>query len=249
MRAPVFDYYAVLGVDRGAAAAQLRRAYRMLALRFHPDRAGVQSTEVFQRIAEAYGVLSDVPARAAYDARLREAETVRFGRRGRGNVGARAGQGGPAGQADGEIMEGEAYGPGGKISWRRRGAVGDRQRVDNLVDRLCGPLDTLIARGVALRCGDGVVELMLDTTEATTGGTAAIDTVAQVACPTCFGSAHRGRLWCRTCEYDGSKHESVVVCIPIPPFVADGAIFDVATDPAGRAAPMRVRVRVDRKAP
>ena len=116
MRAPVFDYYAVLGVERTAGAGQLRRAYRMLALQFHPDRAGIQSTEVFQRIAEAYGVLSDAVARAAYDQRLRAAETSRFGQRvGRGSEG--VGQGAARGVGFGDVMEGDAYGPGGKISW------------------------------------------------------------------------------------------------------------------------------------
>ncbi|HEX3310205.1 MAG TPA: DnaJ domain-containing protein, partial [Streptosporangiaceae bacterium] len=67
MRAPVLDYYVILGVERSAGAAELRRAYRTLALRFHPDRAGIQSTEVFQRISEAYGVLSDQAKRKQYD--------------------------------------------------------------------------------------------------------------------------------------------------------------------------------------
>jgi DnaJ-class molecular chaperone len=49
----------------------------LLALRHHPDRAGAGATEVFQRIAVAYQVLSDPAARSAYDARLRVAEVRR----------------------------------------------------------------------------------------------------------------------------------------------------------------------------
>src|SRR4051812_27746172 len=77
MRGPLDDegdHYAVLGVPRGAAIAEIRRAYRLLALRHHPDRAGPAATATFQRIALAYRPLSDAAARAAHDARLRAAE-------------------------------------------------------------------------------------------------------------------------------------------------------------------------------
>jgi molecular chaperone DnaJ len=68
------DHYALLGVSRGATRAELRRAYRLLALKLHPDRAGYGSTMMFQRLAEAYRVLADPEARAAYDRQLADAE-------------------------------------------------------------------------------------------------------------------------------------------------------------------------------
>jgi molecular chaperone DnaJ len=228
VRAPVFDYYAVLGVERTVGVAQLRRTYRLLALQFHPDRAGIQSTEVFQRIAEAYRVLSDAAARAAYDERLLAAESSRFGRRG--------------GERADDLREGDAYGPGGKITWRRGGR--SAHRVDDLIDRLCGTLDGLIERRIVRRAADGMLELLLEREEASSGGTAAIDTTIEVVCPTCYGGARAGELWCARCDYAGTTRENVTVCIPIPPAVADGAAFTVATDPAGRAQPMRVRLRV-----
>jgi molecular chaperone DnaJ len=64
----VDDPYAVLGVERGATAAEIRRSFRRLALRLHPDRAGSSSTEAFQRVARAYALLSNPTARRAHDA-------------------------------------------------------------------------------------------------------------------------------------------------------------------------------------
>jgi molecular chaperone DnaJ len=61
------DPYALLGIERGATAAEVRRSFRRLALRLHPDRAGVGSTEAFQRVARAYALLSNPTARRAHD--------------------------------------------------------------------------------------------------------------------------------------------------------------------------------------
>ena len=68
------DYYALLGVHEGADSDELRRAWRQLALRWHPDRAGDVAKATFQRLSAAYTVLSDPIARAAYDRRRRPAE-------------------------------------------------------------------------------------------------------------------------------------------------------------------------------
>lgn len=70
------DAYAKLGVPITASTAEIRRAYRELALRHHPDRAGPGGAERFREIAEAYGVLSNPEARAAYDTRERQTERV-----------------------------------------------------------------------------------------------------------------------------------------------------------------------------
>jgi curved DNA-binding protein CbpA len=64
---PAEDYYALLGLDPSADDEELKRAWRKLALEWHPDRAGAEATQMFQRISVAYSVLSDADARAAYD--------------------------------------------------------------------------------------------------------------------------------------------------------------------------------------
>jgi DnaJ-class molecular chaperone len=68
-KGPSDDYYALLGIDAQASSAELRRAWRRLALRWHPDRAGAGATATFQLLSAAYQVLSDPVARAAYDRR------------------------------------------------------------------------------------------------------------------------------------------------------------------------------------
>jgi DnaJ-class molecular chaperone len=71
--APLTDYYALLGVHPTAGDEELRVAWRQLAARWHPDRAGVGATAIFQQLSAAYTVLSDPIARAAYDRRRRRA--------------------------------------------------------------------------------------------------------------------------------------------------------------------------------
>lgn len=63
------DYYKVLGVDRGASEADIKRAYRRLARQYHPDVTGDEpsATEKFKEITAAYEVLSDAKRRRAYD--------------------------------------------------------------------------------------------------------------------------------------------------------------------------------------
>ncbi|MGB0678080.1 MAG: DnaJ C-terminal domain-containing protein [Polyangiales bacterium] len=77
------DYYAVLGVERGASGEEIKRAYRRVAAKLHPDRNPDDPTaeEAFKKASEAYRVLSDETLRRRYD---------RFGAAGFGQ-----GQGGP----------------------------------------------------------------------------------------------------------------------------------------------------------
>src|ERR1700728_4857307 len=63
------DYYKVLGVPRGAGADDIKKAYRKLAVKYHPDKnPGDKAAEdKFKELGEAYEVLSDADKRAAYD--------------------------------------------------------------------------------------------------------------------------------------------------------------------------------------
>jgi len=63
------DYYEVLGVGRTASTEEIKKAYRQLALKYHPDKNpnNKEAEEKFKEAAEAYAVLSDQQKRAQYD--------------------------------------------------------------------------------------------------------------------------------------------------------------------------------------
>src|SRR5206468_1327723 len=148
------------GVARAATGAEIRRAYRRLALAHHPDRAGPASAETFARIAEAYHMLSDPTARTAYDAHLFERERA-FAPGG--------------GQSDGRSWNVSAV--GWSASWQKP--------VANLLARLSGPIERLTESGAARTAEDGLLELHLTAGEAFRGGTALVALPLSILCPTC----------------------------------------------------------------
>ena len=123
------DFYDVLGVPRGATADQIKKAYRQLARKYHPDTAGADpaAAESFKEVQEAYESLSDPQKRQDYD-RFGHAASHMGGGPGPGGPGRtytwRSGGGGAGGFDFSEIFGGG----GGRIEDLFGGAVGGRGR-------------------------------------------------------------------------------------------------------------------------
>jgi len=216
----VVDLYGVLGVARSATAAEMRHAYRRLALAHHPDRAGPASAPRFAAIADAYRVLSNPVARATYDASLADQASWR--------------------QRDaGPVHSGGVAWNVSTNNWRTSRPV----HYPGLLPRLSGRLEDLLASGAARQLEGGVLELTLTAAEAAAGGTAAVVMTAQVACATCGGIARPRGVWCRTCDYAGTVAEDITVPIPIPHDAPHGGRLDLKI-PRARDAQLRVHLRI-----
>ncbi len=174
------DYYEVLGVDRGADADAIKKAFRKLAMQYHPDRnqGNPEAEQRFKEINEAYDVLKDEQKRAAYD---------RFGHQAfEGGMGGGAGAGGFDFTGSFSGIFDDLF---GKFTGQRRRGGG------------AGASGPARARGSDLR-----YNLQISLEDAFRGKQQTITLTTSVACDACHGTgAEKGAqpITCTTCSGRG----------------------------------------------
>lgn len=239
------DFYEVLGVAKNVPADELKKAYRKLAVKYHPDKnPGDKSAEdKFKEVGEAYEILSDEQKRAAYDRYGHAA----FSPGGPGGMGGRGGGGGHdpfdifreafgGGGGAGGIFE-EFFGMGGG---RGRGRTSDgRARGSDL------RYDLQITLEEAAYGAEKELELeKLESCEKCDGGGSADGSGTktcttcggqgqviasrgffqiQQTCPTCQGSGQTISNPCPKCDGDGRAQQSSRIKLKIPAGISDGS--------------------------
>jgi molecular chaperone DnaJ len=233
------DYYEILGVDRNASQDEIKKSYRKLAVKYHPDKnPDDKSAEAkFKEVAEAYAILSDQDKRAKYD---------RFGH----NMNSAGGGGGFGGYDMGgfdisdalrQFMEqgglGDIFGGGG--GGRRRQT---RRKGSDIQIKLKLTLEE-VATGVTKKIkikkqvpceecnGSGSAKYSRTTSCPVCHGSGEVRQVSQslfgqfvnvAACSRCQGAGQIIENPCRSCHGDGRVRDSKMVEINVPAGVSTG---------------------------
>lgn len=246
------DYYEVLGVDKNASAADIKKAYRKIAIKYHPDRQGDKSDaekklaeEKFKEAAEAYSVLSDDQKRQQYD---------QFGFDGpAGGTGGFGGFGAGGFSMDdifsmfGDVFGGRGGGfsgfggfGGGRAQQVHRGSDLRLKVRLNLKEVATGVTKKFkVRKDVTCSCchGSGAADGSGKETCPTCHGSGVVIKQqqsflgmmqTQSVCPTCGGDGQIIKHKCPRCQGEGVEHGEEVVEVNIPAGVQDGMVVNVS---------------------
>lgn len=239
------DYYKILGVEKTASADEIKRAYKKVAIKYHPDRnpGDKEAEEKFKQAAEAYDVLRDPDKRARYD---------QFGAEGVNGAGGFGGFGGAGMDLNdifgrfGDIF-GDLGGFGSAFGGGRRGGQPRQYRGSDLRLKVKLTLEEIatgvtkkfkVRKSVACdRChGTGCAAGSHPETCSTCHGSGYVVRTqrsilgmmqTQEACPTCHGEGTIIKEHCPKCHGEGITTGEEIVEIAIPAGVADGMVVNV----------------------
>ncbi|OCX53343.1 molecular chaperone DnaJ [Mucilaginibacter sp. PPCGB 2223] len=248
------DYYDVLGIPKGSSADEIKKAYRKMAIKYHPDKNpdDKQAEENFKEAAEAYEVLSSPEKRQRYD---------QFGHAANASSANGGGYGGGMNMEDifsqfGDIFGGGSpfdgfFGGGGQQrGGGRRVTKGSNLRIKvrlNL-EEIANGAEKKIKVNKQVLCGTcdgtGAKDKSSFQTCKTCGGSGAVRRVTNTilgqmqttsTCPTCNGEGTQITAKCNVCHGDGVVRGEETISINIPAGVSEG--MQLSMSGKGNAAP------------
>jgi molecular chaperone DnaJ len=223
------DYYEVLGLSKGASEREIKKAYKRMAMKYHPDRTqgDKEKEETFKQVKEAYEILSNEQKRAAYDQYGHAA--FEQGGHGGGGFGGGADFGDIFGDVFGDIFGGGRRGGGGGSRARRGSDL--RYNLDLSLEEAVKGKSVEIQVPTYVSCdscdGSGAKKGTSPKTCSTCHGHGQVQMrqglfAVQQTCPTCSGKGKVITDPCNKCHGQGRVQKTKTLSVKIPAGVDTG---------------------------